>query len=774
MNLGQHLGGQQFGGQQIGGQQIGGQMINPMYHEDHAPHRHVEAHQRVPDPQPPHRQEADAYWADKIAEVMRDQFGIKPKVNTYSYRTPYPPAYDLIPLPNWYKVPHFTKFSGQDDTSTMEHINRFIIQCGEAANRDELRVRLFSSSLSGSAFTWFMSLPPNSVITWADLEKQFHKYFFSGVHEKKITDLVKLKQRNDESVESFVQRIREVKNKCYSLVLDDRQLADLVFQGLLPDIRDTYASQEFESLSNLVQRIFDQHIKPFEPKRAWNKKVSFVDEVAISDSDEEPVIGLAEWVKNKKLMSCPSGHKEPEKFAFDITKTDSIFDFLLQEGQIKLSPNHVIPSAKELKKMKYCKWHNATSHSTNECKVFRQQLQSAIESGRIQFDSSKTQKPMKIDQHPFSTNMLDAKGKAKVLTSEAAERSASVDPQHQITTADAKGKGLIQEGTNSARPPRSGIIITYRRPRETWQQREDRYRRQQEDYHREEERRRQEWNRHRDHWNCPFFIHCWEENIKLPTVRDCPECNGYDRYDRSNRQYQNNNRRFDGPIRGRASVHDRLGGRLSVHDRFGDRVEYFPRNQEELEEMVIARVPDEFIFCRDANTYRMESRENCRPSVRQQQLPPWCPEELTRTQKRRLQRERREELNKGENSGLSGDQKQSDPKEKGPSADVNMVFMLPMEFLAPSSDDELEFSDQIAQLALDLMTAIFEKPADDERQHLKALFVKGTVDGQPMTRWWSCHYYHAICSISEVWKRGSRFDQDRYDVKRLRGQRVSG
>ena len=55
------------------------------------------------------------------------------------------------------------------------------------------------------------------MITWADLEKQFHKYFFFGVHEKKITDLVKLKQHNDESVESFVQRIREVKNKCYSL-----------------------------------------------------------------------------------------------------------------------------------------------------------------------------------------------------------------------------------------------------------------------------------------------------------------------------------------------------------------------------------------------------------------------------------------------------------------------------------------------------------------------------------------------------------------------------
>jgi hypothetical protein len=32
------------------------------------------------------------------------------------------------------------------------------------------------------------------------------------------------------------------------------------------------------------------------------------------------------------------------------------------------------------------------------------------------------------------------------------------------------------------------------------------------------------------------------------------------------------------------------------------------------------------------------------------------------------------------------------------------------------------------------MMAIFEKPADDERQHLKALFVKGRVDGQPVSK----------------------------------------
>jgi len=104
----------------------------------------------------------------------------------------------------------------------VEHINRFILQCGEAANQDPLRVWLFSMSLSGSAFAWFTALPANSILYWADLEKQLHQFFFSGVTELKLIDLTSLRQRNDESVSPFIQRFRDVKNRCYSLVLSDQ------------------------------------------------------------------------------------------------------------------------------------------------------------------------------------------------------------------------------------------------------------------------------------------------------------------------------------------------------------------------------------------------------------------------------------------------------------------------------------------------------------------------------------------------------------------------
>ena len=39
-------------------------------------------------------------WASKIAEVMRDQFGLKPKQQNLMYRTPYPAAYDQLSLPH--------------------------------------------------------------------------------------------------------------------------------------------------------------------------------------------------------------------------------------------------------------------------------------------------------------------------------------------------------------------------------------------------------------------------------------------------------------------------------------------------------------------------------------------------------------------------------------------------------------------------------------------------------------------------------------------------
>ena len=100
--------------------------------------------------------------------------------------------------------------------------------------------------------------------------------------------------------------------------------------------------------------------------------------------DEDNNIYAAEfaWPSNNKSCTCCSlkpiqkNRQDNFKFNFDVSKCDRIFDELNKLGYIKLS--HAIPPLEELKWRAYCKWHNLFSHATNDCNVFRRQIQSAV------------------------------------------------------------------------------------------------------------------------------------------------------------------------------------------------------------------------------------------------------------------------------------------------------------------------------------------------------------------------------------------------------------
>ena len=103
-----------------------------------------------------------------------------------------------------YRLLEFAKFTSQDSTSTIEHISRHLTQLGEASIEESHRVCFFSLSLSGPAFTWFLSLAVNSIANWSNLEKKIHTYFYTGIGEIKITDLTTIKPRTNESGAEFL------------------------------------------------------------------------------------------------------------------------------------------------------------------------------------------------------------------------------------------------------------------------------------------------------------------------------------------------------------------------------------------------------------------------------------------------------------------------------------------------------------------------------------------------------------------------------------------
>ena len=110
-------------------------------------------------------------------------------------RKAYPDWIDRVhQFPKGYKVPEFVLFSGEEKKSTIEHIARFSVQCGEARSKDYLKLRLFANSLTKSAFPWYMNIPPNSINSWYDLESKFHEQFYRTDPDIQVANLARLTQ----------------------------------------------------------------------------------------------------------------------------------------------------------------------------------------------------------------------------------------------------------------------------------------------------------------------------------------------------------------------------------------------------------------------------------------------------------------------------------------------------------------------------------------------------------------------------------------------------
>ncbi|KAK1627368.1 hypothetical protein QYE76_001683 [Lolium multiflorum] len=348
-----------------------------------------------------------AITADQICTILKDQFGMMPKRKTFGYTKPYPNDYELIPLPPKYRLPDFTKFSGSDGSSSIEHVSRYLAQLGTISASDELRVRFFAQSLTGSAFGWYTSLPPNSIRTWKQLEEQFHEQYHSEASEAGIADLAQVRQKRGETVSEYIQRFRTIRNRCFSVHVSEKEAVELAVVGLSSSIKDVASQADYPSLAHMVQKLsaYEQrHPDVYQDK--FKRAVTLVE----ADEDEgaagDREVAVAEWTRAAGPVSCkwvkPQG--PPKGFDFDVTKTEQIFDLLLTEKHIKVPEGHKIPTVQELNGKPYCKWHNTFTHTTNDCRVWRQQIQMAIENGRLIFN----QYAMKVDTHPFpAVNMVE-------------------------------------------------------------------------------------------------------------------------------------------------------------------------------------------------------------------------------------------------------------------------------------------------------------------------------------------------------------------------------
>jgi hypothetical protein len=89
----------------------------------------------------------------------------------------------------------------------------------------------------------------------------------------------------------------------------------------------------------------------------------------------------------------------------------------------------------ELKRRAYCKWHNSFSHAINDCNVFRRQIQSAINGGRLTFQE------MQVDTQPFSLNTVEPTCKEVLVRPEVTDKVKG----ENIVISDPRTSNISQE-----------------------------------------------------------------------------------------------------------------------------------------------------------------------------------------------------------------------------------------------------------------------------------------------------------------------------------------
>jgi hypothetical protein len=134
-------------------------------------------------------------------------------------------------LPRNWKVPKFTKFAGETNELTVEHIARYLMEAGDIANNDNLKMKYFPSSLTKNAFTWFTTLPPHSIFSWNQWEKAFHEQFYMGQSKISLKELASVRRRTHESIDDYFNRLRLLKARCFTIV-PEHELVEMAAGGL--------------------------------------------------------------------------------------------------------------------------------------------------------------------------------------------------------------------------------------------------------------------------------------------------------------------------------------------------------------------------------------------------------------------------------------------------------------------------------------------------------------------------------------------------------------
>ncbi|CAM9002580.1 unnamed protein product [Rhodiola kirilowii] len=226
------------------------------YHITHNIHTH---HPQRPQQQPVVRDdEEDEYEGPTMGELSVPNF----RDHTWPiYEGP-----DLAAITvNTSVIHNLPKFSGTKGESATSHLTRYHGLClnlkPHGADVEIFKLKAFYFSLTDAAADWFLSLPPDSIYTWDQMQKQFvSKYYPAGRAAQVRKQLQELKQGPDETMYEYVEKFLALEKSCCNLELPEKVIVEYMLDGLRRLERKLLEASAGGNLMNLTPARVKQKI----------------------------------------------------------------------------------------------------------------------------------------------------------------------------------------------------------------------------------------------------------------------------------------------------------------------------------------------------------------------------------------------------------------------------------------------------------------------------------------------------------------------------------
>ena len=108
----------------------------------------------------------------------------------------------------------------------------------------------------------------------------------------------------------YVQRFREVKNRCYSSLITEKEAVNLAVLGLDKPIKDLAFQLEFTSFAHMVQKLMTyEHYHPelYQEKFKHHVNMTKADDSDDSSGEQEVAVGLWQSGPGGQTPSRASG-----------------------------------------------------------------------------------------------------------------------------------------------------------------------------------------------------------------------------------------------------------------------------------------------------------------------------------------------------------------------------------------------------------------------------------------------------------------------------------